>query len=75
MTTALLEVKNLDVFYGEAQALAGVFLEIRQGEIVSIIGANGAGKSSLVRTIAGLEHPRARQNLFRRPRYYRPKTA
>ena len=59
MTSALLEVKNLDLFYGEAQALAGVSLEIRQGEIVSIIGANGAGKSSLVCTIAGLEHPRA----------------
>jgi branched-chain amino acid transport system ATP-binding protein len=52
--TALLEVKNLDLIYGEAQALAGVSLEIRRGEIVSIIGANGAGKSSLVRTIAGL---------------------
>jgi len=56
--TALLEVKNLDLIYGEAQALAGVSLEIRRGEIVSIIGANGAGKSSLVRTIAGLELPR-----------------
>jgi branched-chain amino acid transport system ATP-binding protein len=62
--TALLEVKNLDLFYGEAQALAGVSLEIRQGEIVSIIGANGAGKSSLVCTIAGLEHPRAGRIYF-----------
>ena len=64
MTSALLEVKNLDLFYGEAQALAGVSLEIRQGEIVSIIGANGAGKSSLVCTIAGLEHPRAGRIYF-----------
>jgi branched-chain amino acid transport system ATP-binding protein len=62
--TALLEVKNLDLLYGEAQALAGVSLEIRRGEIVSIIGANGAGKSSLVRTIAGLEHPHAGKIFF-----------
>jgi branched-chain amino acid transport system ATP-binding protein len=57
--TALLEVKNLDLFYGEAQALAGVSLGVSKGEIVSIIGSNGAGKSSLIRTIAGLERPRA----------------
>src|ERR1044071_1365033 len=62
--TALLEVKNLDLFYGEAQALAGVSLEIRGGEIVSIVGANGAGKSSLVCPIAGLEHPRAGRIYF-----------
>ena len=64
MTSPLLEVKNLDLFYGEAQALAGVSLEIRRGEIVSIVGANGAGKSSLVCTIAGLEHPRAGRIYF-----------
>jgi branched-chain amino acid transport system ATP-binding protein len=57
--TALLEVKNLDLFYGEAQILAGVSLEVFRGEIVSIIGGNGAGKSSLIRTIAGLERPDA----------------
>jgi branched-chain amino acid transport system ATP-binding protein len=62
--TALLEVKNLDLLYDEAQALAGVSLEIRRGEIVSIIGANGAGKSSLVRTIAGLEQPDAGKIFF-----------
>jgi branched-chain amino acid transport system ATP-binding protein len=56
---ALLEVINLDLFYGQSQALAEVSLEVRQGEIVSIIGANGAGKSSLIRTIAGIEHPHA----------------
>lgn len=62
--TALLEIKDLDLFYGQAQALAGVSLEIRQGEIVSIIGANGAGKSSLIRTIAGIEHPHAGKIYF-----------
>jgi branched-chain amino acid transport system ATP-binding protein len=62
--TALLEIKDLDLFYGQAQALAGVSLEIRQGEIVSIIGANGAGKSSLIRTIAGIGHPHAGKIYF-----------
>jgi len=62
--TALLEVKNLDLFYGEARALAGVSLEIFPGEIVSIIGSNGAGKSSLIRTIAGLERPHAGEICF-----------
>ena len=62
--TVLLEVKNLDLLYGEAQALTEVSLEICRGEIISIIGANGAGKSSLVRTIAGLEHPQAGKIFF-----------
>ncbi|HEX7230365.1 MAG TPA: ABC transporter ATP-binding protein [Candidatus Binatia bacterium] len=60
----MLEVKNLDLFYGEAQALAGVSLEVSKGEIVSIIGSNGAGKSSLIRTIAGLERPHAGEIRF-----------
>jgi branched-chain amino acid transport system ATP-binding protein len=55
--SALLEIRDLDLFYGDAQALAGVSLEVRKGEIVSIVGANGAGKSSLVRAIAGIEEP------------------
>jgi branched-chain amino acid transport system ATP-binding protein len=62
--TALLEIKDLDLFYGQFQALAEVSLEVRQGEIVSIIGANGAGKSSLIRTIAGIEHPHAGKIYF-----------
>ena len=55
----MLSVKDLDLYYGDAQALDGVSLEVPQGEIVAIIGANGAGKSSLIRTIAGIEIPRA----------------
>src|SRR5262245_49026266 len=62
--TALLEVKNLDLFYGEAQALAGVSLTVSQGEAVTIIGSNGAGKSSLIRTIAGLERPHSGEIRF-----------
>jgi branched-chain amino acid transport system ATP-binding protein len=54
----MLTVEKLALFYGDAQALDGVSLEVPQGEIVAIVGANGAGKSSLIRTIAGIEKPR-----------------
>ena len=55
----MLSVQNLDVFYGDAQALDGVSLEVEQGAIVAIVGANGAGKTSLIRTIAGMLRPAA----------------
>ena len=51
----MLAVRDLDLYYGDAQALAGVSLEVGKGEIVAIVGANGAGKSSLIRCIAGIE--------------------
>ncbi|MGH8690300.1 MAG: ABC transporter ATP-binding protein [Burkholderiales bacterium] len=51
----MLSVRSLDLFYGDAQALSGVSLEVPKGEIVAIVGANGAGKSSLIRCIAGIE--------------------
>ncbi|MGH8739850.1 MAG: ABC transporter ATP-binding protein [Burkholderiales bacterium] len=54
----MLEIRNLDLYYGDAQALDGVSLDVPQGEIVAIVGANGAGKSSLIRSIAGIEKPR-----------------
>jgi len=54
-----LQIKNLDLYYGDAQALSDVSLEVPKGEIVAIVGANGAGKTSLIRTIAGIEKPRA----------------
>ena len=63
--SALLEVRGLDLYYGDAQALAGVSLEVPRGEIVAIVGANGAGKSSLIRTIAGIERARAGKVLFK----------
>src|SRR3954452_11374828 len=53
----MLSVENIDVFYGDAQALDGVSLEVEQGAIVAIVGANGAGKTSLIRTIAGMNRP------------------
>ena len=51
---SLLEVKNLDAFYGDFQALFGIDFEIEEGEAVAIIGANGAGKSTFLRSITGL---------------------
>jgi branched-chain amino acid transport system ATP-binding protein len=55
----MLSVKDLDLYYGDAQALSAVSLEVPKGEIVAIVGANGAGKSSLIRAIAGIERPRS----------------
>ena len=55
----MLAVKNLDLYYGDAQALSDVSLEVPKGQIVAIVGANGAGKSSLIRTIAGIEVSRS----------------
>ena len=55
----LLEVRDLDLYYGDARALDGVSLEIPDGKIVAIVGANGAGKTSLIRAIAGIKRPRA----------------
>jgi branched-chain amino acid transport system ATP-binding protein len=60
----MLRISDLDLFYGDAQALDRVSLEVSRGEIVAIVGANGAGKSSLIRTIAGIEKPRAGKILF-----------
>jgi branched-chain amino acid transport system ATP-binding protein len=59
----MLKVENLDVFYGDAQALDGVSLGIEEGAIVAIVGANGAGKTSLIRTIAGMHRP-ARGHIY-----------
>ncbi|MGZ5703873.1 MAG: ABC transporter ATP-binding protein [Burkholderiales bacterium] len=53
----MLSVETIDVFYGDAQALDGVSLEVEEGAIVAIVGANGAGKTSLIRTIAGMNRP------------------
>jgi branched-chain amino acid transport system ATP-binding protein len=55
----MLSVENIDLFYGDAQALEQVSLTVPPGEIVAIVGANGAGKSSLIRTIQGIEKPRS----------------
>ena len=63
--TALLEIENLDLYYGDAQALSEVSLSVDEGRIVAIVGANGAGKSSLIRSIAGIEKPRAGKVKFK----------
>ena len=55
----LLEVEGLDVFYGAIHALRGVSLSVDEGEVVTLIGANGAGKSTTLKTISGLLRPRA----------------
>jgi len=60
----MLSIENLDLFYGDAQALDRVSLEVPRGEIVAIVGANGAGKSSLIRSIAGIEKPRSGKIVF-----------
>ena len=55
--SALLEVTDLTVNYGGATALAGVSLTIEKGEMIALLGANGAGKSSFIRAVAGIERP------------------
>ena len=61
----MLRVENLDVFHGDAQALDGVSIDIEEGAIVAIVGANGAGKTSLIRTIAGMHRPARGRILYR----------
>jgi len=61
----MLRIEDLDVFYGDAQTLDGVSLEIEQGAIVAIVGANGAGKTSLIRTIAGMHRPARGRILYK----------
>ncbi len=63
--SALLEIENLDLYYGDAQALSEVSLSVDEGRIVAIVGANGAGKSSLIRSIAGIEKPRGGRIRFK----------
>jgi branched-chain amino acid transport system ATP-binding protein len=55
---ALLELNNIHTYYGNIHALKGISLTVEKGEIVTLIGANGAGKSTTLRTISGLLHPR-----------------
>lgn len=55
----MLKVDEIDVYYGDAQALAGVSLEVEDGQIVALLGANGAGKSTTLRAISGILRPRS----------------
>jgi branched-chain amino acid transport system ATP-binding protein len=61
----MLSIEDLDLFYGDAQALDRVSLEVPTGEIVAIIGANGAGKTSLIRAVAGIHKPRSGRIVFK----------
>ncbi len=54
----MIVVENLNTYYGHVHALRGVSFAVRQGEITALIGANGAGKSTTIKTICGLLHPR-----------------
>src|SRR2546426_5923080 len=54
MPDSMLQLENIDVYYGAIQALKGISLRVDQGEIVTMIGANGAGKSTTIRSISGL---------------------
>lgn len=60
----MLEIKNIDVFYGDVQVIWDVSFEVKTGEIVALIGANGAGKSTTLKTISGILRPQKGQILF-----------
>jgi branched-chain amino acid transport system ATP-binding protein len=60
----LLSLERISSYYGEARALADVSLEVAHGEIVAVIGSNGAGKTTMLRTISGLMHPRSGRIYF-----------
>jgi branched-chain amino acid transport system ATP-binding protein len=64
MPDPLLELRAIDAFYGDFQALFGVSLKVNAGEVVAVIGANGAGKSTLLKSIAGMMPPRRGDILF-----------
>jgi branched-chain amino acid transport system ATP-binding protein len=61
----MLRILELDLFYGDARALDGVGLSVEEGSIVTVVGANGAGKTSLIRAIAGMLRPARGRILFR----------
>ena len=61
---SMLEINDIHVFYGAIHAIKGVSFEVHEHEIVTLIGANGAGKSTILNTIAGLLKPRSGEILF-----------
>jgi len=65
MSERLLEIKNLESFYGPIMAIRGVSLKVEKGQIVTVLGANGAGKSTLLKTISGIMDPEKGQVLFK----------
>ena len=69
-TEPLLELDGVHTFYGSIQALKGISLEVHEGEIVTLIGANGAGKSTTLRSINGLNQPRTGTIVFQGTRHH-----
>ncbi|HWU38543.1 MAG TPA: ATP-binding cassette domain-containing protein, partial [Candidatus Acidoferrum sp.] len=61
----MFEIRDVHVAYGSVTALRGISLEVREGEIVCLLGANGAGKSTTLRTVSGLLHPLRGEVLLR----------
>ena len=61
----MLQVRDIDVFYGDVQALEGVSLDVEEGCIAAIVGANGAGKTTLIRAVAGMQPLRRGRIVFR----------
>ena len=61
----MLELRNVDTYYGNIQALKGISINVEEGEIVTLIGANGAGKSTTLMTICGVTPPRAGEIYFK----------
>lgn len=61
---AMLEVKDLEVYYGMIQAIKGVSFEVNEGEVIALIGANGAGKTTILHTITGLISPKRGSVIF-----------
>ena len=64
MQETMLDIKDLNVYYGAIHAIKGISLEVKAGEIVTLIGANGAGKSTTLRTISGLLRPKGGTIVF-----------
>jgi branched-chain amino acid transport system ATP-binding protein len=60
----MLKIKNIDVFYGDVQVIWDISFNVKQGEIVALIGANGAGKSTTLKTISGILRPKRGEILF-----------
>ncbi len=61
---AMLEVKNIEVYYGVIRAIKGISFEVNQGEVIALIGANGAGKTTTLQTITGMLSPKSGEVLF-----------
>jgi len=64
MGQTVLEIKNLESFYGPIMAIRGVSLKVEQGQVVTVLGANGAGKSTLLKTISGIMEPEKGKIVF-----------